>query len=258
MSEPHGSRSKQSGDKRKDRIVPKPDHASRRTTGTQENKSRGSHQPQQTSRHTKTTPSEPAQPSPEALLADQVEATKGLLNWAIGDLANTIRTFEQIQGTLRKEESKWDKELQEAAIFGPVNLSKKHWNFHEIIEQYKATVKTEIEYWEKATKEAKAKEKEWESELRFLSGKELIESMKLRAAATGTPSTWSQVWTKGTQQAPWHRYEQINSKILGYYEETWEGEDLSSDKHSRELKTKLDAYYKRSQGTDELKAWHDL
>ncbi|KAL5480865.1 hypothetical protein ACEPAI_9805 [Sanghuangporus weigelae] len=242
-----------SGGRRRDtnRIVPQPARTGRQTTGSSATKSRGSHQSHEHS--TRTDPGkvkdQAAQSNENPIIVDRVEATKRLINWAVEDLANTIGAFKEMQKILQNQEKKWDKDVENINIFGPVNLTKKHWDFDTKISEYKEKARTEIAYWQNAEREAKAEKAKWEKNLEFLNGKVFAEAIKMKPGDKNKTS-WEAVWEAGKRNAPWQEYEQINATIASYYAKTWQGENLEPDRFSsspgRELKRKLDEYVKRS------------
>ncbi|KAL5522566.1 hypothetical protein ACEPAG_8583 [Sanghuangporus baumii] len=251
---PSGNNSTPSGGRRRDtsRTVPQPERTGSRTTGSSDAKSRGSHQSRQHSAKTDAGKvKDQAAQSKEALFADRVEATKKLIKWAIEDLANTIEAFKEMQKILQNQEKKRDKDVESIYIFGPVNMTKKHWGFDTKLSEYKEKARTEIAYWKNAEREAKETKEEWEKNLEFLNEKEFVEAIKAKPGDKNKTS-WEAVWEDGKRSAPRREYEQINNTIASYYTKTWQGEtsllepDRFLSSSLRDLKKKLDGYVKQS------------
>ncbi|OCB86654.1 hypothetical protein A7U60_g6336 [Sanghuangporus baumii] len=248
---PSGNNSTPSSGRRRDtnRIVPQPTSTGSRTTGSSD-KSRGSHQSHQHSTKTEAGKvKDKADQSDEALIADRVEATKKLIKWAIEDLANTIGAFKEMQKILENQEKKRDKDVASIYVFGPINMTKKHWGFNTKISEYKETARAEIAFWQNAEREAEAAKAEWEKNLEFLNGTVFAEAIKAKPGDKNKTS-WKAVWEAGSRNAPWQKYEQINNTITSYYAKTWQGETFEAggffSSSGRELKQKLDDYVKRS------------
>ncbi|KAL5499169.1 hypothetical protein ACEPAH_1687 [Sanghuangporus vaninii] len=228
------------------RIVPQPTSAGNRT----QDKSRGSHQPHQHSTKAEAgRVKDQTDQNDEALIADRVEATKKLINWAIEDLANTIGAFKEMQKILENQEKKRDMDVASIHVFGPINLTKKHWGFDTKISEYKATARAEIAFWKNAEKEAEAAKAEWEKNLEFLNETVFTETIKTKPSDKNKTS-WKSVWEAGSRNAPWQKYEQINNRITSYYEKTWKVEPSEISEFfsspGRQLKQKLDGYVERS------------